>query len=507
MLRTPVLTCLLLAALAWTGSGLQAQEQLNYGHYQYVPYGPSRHTPDWQWFAPMTYTDLDSPRNEGYFGSVEYLRWWMSKPDRTPVGNAVVEPFSAYYNQSVNYAFIGVTGVVGAVGATDSSAHIGITGVGQTLSFIPLSPNDVGHAAVNSIDSAYPQTISGNGNRFEFGYVEDDCGWMVSVMDGVDFSDAQFYGIDDKRREQLGSTQGLPGTDAVWFFAPDLFYNPITGGVDVAAPGQASNPPTVGDQAIFGIDGLLTVHVNFADPQGLLFGFIDGDGDGLADDLDGNLIIDANDRVRLAATFDRVIVHNHSSLSGVELTKIRRKRPTFHGAFLEMFLGVRYIDLDDRFDFFGQGGILTDTTINQRNENRMVGPQVGFRYEKPNGRLTFGLQGRALFAANFVSLRQSGVVADHLTPGVPGLPYALPPTSFARTEYSERFSPVGEFRAEAAMRLTKAITAKAGWNGMIMGNVSRAANSVVYELPAMGMAVNQEEVFIHGLNVGVEVNR
>ena len=156
-------------------------------------------------------------------------------------------------------------------------------------------------------------------------------------------------------------------------------------------------------QALLAIDGLLTVHVIFEDPFNTLLGFVDLDGDGLADDLNGDGIIDDNDQLRFGVTFDDMHVVNSTELSGVELMSIRRKRRTYRGAFVEMYLGVRYLEVDDRFDVVARGGVLADSSWNQRALNRIVGPQFGFRWHKRNGRWDLGIQGRAMMGANFIS--------------------------------------------------------------------------------------------------------
>ena len=49
----------------------------------------------------------------------------------------------------------------------------------------------------------------------------------------------------------------------------------------------------------------------------------------------------------------------------------------------------------------------------------------------------------------------------------------------------------------------------AGWTGMILGNIARPSYMVDYTLPYMGILENnnKQEVFMHGLTLGVQVNR
>ena len=238
-----------------------------------------------------------------------------------------------------------------------------------------------------------------------------------------------------------------------------------------------------------------------------LVGFIDGDSDGLADDINGDLVIDENDMLRLAPTFDDARIRNNAEISGVELMSIRRKKPTYNGLAAEVYLGVRYLELDDTFDFLGRGGILADTTVNTRAINRIVGPQFGFRFTKPNGRWNCSVQGRALFGANFLSIRQNGTIAELLTPGLPGVPFRLAPATYSHYVNDEKFSPVGELRADASIRLFRSVSAKIGWNGIVMGGITRGSSATRWRLPNMGIINSTEEVFVQGVNVGVEVRR
>lgn len=481
-------TVVILAAFTMCAGTLSAQEYVDFGSRQYVPYGPIQNTVDWDWFAPVTDHLMDQAQHQqdGYFFSYERLKWWLSKPDATPIGTAVPQPINAFYSHSVNTTYVDDT----------TSQRILVVAPGGNVDF------------VNSITSANPSTTTGYGNRWEAGYVQNRWGWMVSVIDNVEFHNESWFGVDDKRRNQLAAAQGIRGLDGVLegqntvrfdqpapAVPPPLFVAPVA--------------PVASIQALLAIDGLLTVQVVFEDPFGELFGFVDNDGDGLADDINGDGIIDDNDRVRMGVSYDNLHVVNHTEMSGIELMSIRRKRPTYRGAFVEMFLGVRYLQVDDVFDVVAHGGVLADSAWNQRALNRIVGPQFGFRWHKRNGRWDFGIQGRAMMGANFIRLRQRGVIADHLTStgefqvGAP----AVTPHTFYHDLNDEKFSPVGELRAEASLLLTKAIAVKVGWNGTVIGGLTRASNTIRYRLPDMGIVNHNDEAFAQGVNFGIELNR
>lgn len=482
--------------LLTTGNLLQAQQDyVDFGSQQYVPFGPAG-TPDWQWFAPLSAEQLtEKPyQGDGYFFSYEYLNWWLGKSDRAMIGSNRQQPVNAYYSHAFQSFY-------------DPDTQLAQT---ERADRILVAVPGVDVAMVNSVMVADPWTKEGNGNRFEFGFVEDRWGWMVSVVDGIEFNSSQYYGEDDKRRDQLGAAQGLPGLDA--FFTNQIVLidsQPIAG-----SDGSAPVAPIASIQALLAIDGLLSVHMLFDDPTGSLVGFVDlvtnADGtavpDGIADDLNGNGVVDDGDQVAFGATFDDMLVSHHTDLTSVELTGIRRKRTTYHGAAVDGFLGVRYLEFDDRMNVFARGGILADSEWNSQSLNRMFGPQIGFHYHKRTGRWDFGLQARGMFAANFLSQRLDGKIADHLPAGIIGAPNVAP-THFNQVRHDERFSPVGEFRAEASVLLTSKVAFKVGWNGLIIGGLSRAANSVEYALPKPGILSSTEEAFAQGVNVGFEINR
>ena len=489
MARKLIFSLVALTLLTAENSLHAQQDYVDFGSQQYVPFGPAG-TPDWQWFAPVSAEQLSEKpyQGDGYFFSYDYLNLWLSKSDRAMIGSNSQQPVNAYYS----HAF--------------QSIYLGAEQADRTLVAVP----GTNLSLVNSVTVADPYTKEGNGNRFEFGFVEDRWGWMVSVIDGVEFNSSQYYGEDDKRRDQLGAAQGLPGLDA--FFTNQIVLidsQPIAG-----SDGNMPVAPIASIQALLAIDGLLSVHMLFDDPTGSLTGFIDvtnnADGtagaDGIEDDLNGNGIVDDGDRVAFGASFDDMLVSHSTDLTSVELTGIRRKRTTYHGAAVDGFLGVRYLEFDDRMNVFARGGILADSEWDSQSLNRMIGPQIGFHYHKRTGRWDFGLQARGMFAANFLSQRLNGKIADHLPAGVIGAP-DVAPTHFNLVRHDERFSPVGEFRAEASVLLTSKVAFKVGWNGLIIGGLSRAANSVAYRLPAPGILSSTEEAFAQGVTVGIEINR
>ena len=163
---------------------LSAQEYVDFGSRQYVPFGPIQNSPDWDWFAPVSDDLLNQGphKGDGYFCSYERLKWWLSKPDAAPIGATVAQPVNAFYTSSVYTVF-----------DNDFSNRTLIAAPGGNVEF------------TNSVTSGNPTTSNGWGNRWEVGYVQDRWGWMVSVLDGVKLQNHLSFGLDDQRRNQLAA--------------------------------------------------------------------------------------------------------------------------------------------------------------------------------------------------------------------------------------------------------------------------------------------------------------
>jgi hypothetical protein len=67
------------------------------------------------------------------------------------------------------------------------------------------------------------------------------------------------------------------------------------------------------------------------------------------------------------------------------------------------------------------------------------------------------------------------------------------------------FSPVAELRLQTTYHLFTAFAIKAGYTGMFVGNIRRAAPSVLYSLPDMGyLDAGTQDLLINGFDFGVE---
>ncbi|MEM7315787.1 MAG: BBP7 family outer membrane beta-barrel protein, partial [Planctomycetota bacterium] len=410
-------------------------------------------------------------------------------------GNPINAPTTVFYPNEVEYGLVVVTA------GQNSSTLIETTDGGSLgLQF-------------NSIADATPLTASGWGNRITFGWVQNDrsslahkgggTGWMISIIDGVDMNETHQFGLDDKRLRQLAGADGLDGIDG----DQNLVDN---GGNVIGQTGQPVGPVT----GIIGIpadEGLTTVGVNFGFQLGfenLLSGFIDDNGDGAADDVNNDGVVDDLDRVQIGVSFDQMNTAYRTKMSGVELMAIRRKKALYAGAYAEMYFGARFLELDDRFSIRAVGGVLSDWNLDQNALNRIIGPQFGVRVARRTNRWSSIISGRFMAGANFQSTRQFGVIGDHSSTnsGV-GLPDSFGGADYYNTARKEIFSPVGEFKIESSMNVTRSMTAKVGWTGIVVGGVSRAANTIDYALPTFAILDRDEVVFTHGVTFGVEFNR
>jgi hypothetical protein len=96
-------------------------------------------------------------------------------------------------------------------------------------------------------------------------------------------------------------------------------------------------------------------------------------------------------------------------------------------------------------------------------------------------------------------------MGQELIPGALNRPLFLQPTYSNYSLMKNDFSPLGELRVEASYYLTQNISLKLGYNGMYVGDVRRAANSVRYFLPDMGFQDNgTQNLIVNGASFGVQ---
>jgi len=325
----------------------------------------------------------------------------------------------------------------------------------------------------NSHDTGPFDSAITSGTRIEFGRVCDRNGWMMSI-----------YNLGDQ-------TQRFVASDVHVVFADDDDWG-------VPSGGRLQGP---------------VVQIDPGDPTAT-----------------PPIPATNGPSVDLPVIFDEMTVVNRVEHWNVELMCLHRSRPFHYGGYFEFFAGVRYFEFDEDFGVDARrvdDPTATTTPDNSRvilanslwdtmAENHIIGPQAGVRWFKQSSRWMLSTEARFLAGYNLQNLSQTGILASEINPvpstRVLGEPALMLATPFEHVDHEEEFSPVVELRAELRYQLTRAVSFRAGWTGIWMDGVARASNLVDYSLYEQGVmgilaANNDQDVFIHGLTIGVDVNR
>lgn len=300
----------------------------------------------------------------------------------------------------------------------------------------------------STLDSSQIKDQFSPGNRFEFGRVEDRDGWLVSI-----------YQIRDQEQ------------DATVPSAAVLFTNPTHGGSN--NKGWLDGPVTTG--------GLP------------------------ADD------------VELPVTLYDVEMNHSVDTWGVELMYLHRLRTCHNGGTFELFGGARYLEFNDTFGIRAGSdpgntipSFLSDSSWESVAENHIVGPQVGVRWFKKQGRWTLSTEGRFMAGLNCLNVHQEANIGPNLNPGAGTALYPryLGSTTNTYSDYAREFSPTIELRLEGRYQITRAISFHAGWTGIWMDNIARGSSTIDYTMPSLGVDMSRrEDVLMNGLTLGFDVNR
>ncbi len=216
---------------------------------------------------------------------------------------------------------------------------------------------------------------------------------------------------------------------------------------------------------------------------------------------------------RTPVVFNSIYVQDKSRVGGVEALYIYRVSECPLGGDLEFTAGGRYFELKDQFWVDARGGNLTDSYWNTTSHNEIAGPEIGVRYYQPIGRCGISAESRFTAGVNAQSVLQDGILGSGLTASTNAAPEPLlmNATSFTSSSHWVEFSPIIELRVEAHMQLTNIIAVKAGYTGIFINNVARAADMVNYTVPTMGITRdlqgNLQPVYMQGLNLSIEFNR
>ncbi len=296
---------------------------------------------------------------------------------------------------------------------------------------------------LNSLDTSWYRVEDFDGQDFSLGWVEDNHGWFVRGF------------------EMHGRDQTITGTDTM---------------------------------------------VAFNDPQGLIWYDV------------GGFFFD-----RIGVQFDELRADLDTRFWTVEANYMYRCR-THYGDWLEFFAGPRYLNFSESFDVRGWGGVLDDSWWYTDAHNHIIGPQFGVRWFKRWSSWQISFEGRVMPAINFQDVKQMTHLASRGGAGAPFLAYGLgfppivvPPSALGlpplqsnsnqRTDEAQ-FSAVSELRIQASYIITRKVNLKIGYNFMYVGGLARPTSMVDYTFPQMGIREhdNNQSMFAHGLNFGVEIN-
>lgn len=150
-----------------------------------------------------------------------------------------------------------------------------------------------------------------------------------------------------------------------------------------------------------------------------------------------------------------------ASLSSVELNKAWRWEPTHNFAYIEPFIGIRFVKFTD----FGYPDVGTPI------ENNILAAQLGGRVWKNVGRWKLSTDIRAFNGVNF---------------------------QWYQTEDFDYFVPAGELRAEAQYNLTRDIALRVGYELLYFGQ-GIARNNNLFD--------NSEDLTASALTFGFTINR
>jgi hypothetical protein len=202
-----------------------------------------------------------------------------------------------------------------------------------------------------------------------------------------------------------------------------------------------------------------------------------------------------------AVRYTTLDLYNENTTWNIELNYLYRFLPFHNNGVAELFLGVRYMEFNEMFKISGVGGALDWTFILTDTENHLLAPQIGLRFfKKYASRFMFSAEGRFFEGFNSLNVSQYAVM---------GFNQSAPLGNTATTHvFNGSWYPAVEARFDIRYQLTRAISFRAGWTGMWLDGIARASNVNNYELPNMGINLdNRHGLFINGLTLGIDVNR
>ena len=413
------------------------------------------HIDDLEVWAPADISTYGAgiPPNTGWWISWDYLRWTVSPPTRTTIGNPDVVQ---------NYA-------------TGTQLFFGASPLGN-LTSSGIASGSISGLQLGPMDTGFIGDGPSNGYRWEGGWMDKNHGFLLSAF--------KLYAND---QQAVNQNVGVP------FYAPPqgpFGISFLQGFVD---PNGTGHDADLNGNGIFGRYGANptrgSVPVNAGPP-------------------------DFGDLATLPVNFKLLTVQDHRATWGAEADYVWRLRPGFHPTTWELLGGLRYFRWDESFFVLGQGGVLDYSYWNTRAINNLVGGQIGIRFAHRRNRVSLVGEGRFAAMANIQNDQQQGLIAALNVPGAPstisGNSLNLMPTGWNTAIRKTEFSPLGELRLNLQYQMFSMASLNLGWTGIIVDGIARPSDMISYQLPNMGLLVhgnNRQTVFMQGLTAGIIFNR
>jgi hypothetical protein len=445
---------------------------------------------------------------EGWFGSIDYLNWTQVSPPRSTIGQGGT---ISVFNSGATTADSGnlttatfsdaLIRVITRDGVPDPPtvvrAFFSTYITGGTPSGALVESGTITAGAVDqtsTLDTTFMRSADfTSGGRLEFGRVVDQQGWIVSGFG---------WG---------SSTQSTEATNAA------INFGNAVGFVDVRNANNNTFVPDGYDDDLDG-DGVYGRNGRDRGTQGALNGITIYTGlpDGIPDpEAAGPPVgIDYDDAVPLATRFATVQVQNKTNLYSLEAMKIWQVYFGPRGGVWEAFIGPRALNLQDQFTLFATAvapsatnpnPISVNTYFDTTARNYLFGGQFGGRWSRQTGRWQFGYEARGFLAANYQHVTQQGQLGD-IGAATTNL---QTPIAFAHRANQTEFSPAAEMRLNLKYQVFRSLYVQAGYSALFAQNIARGARMTFYNMPTMGILTHENDstFFVHGLNIGLVVNR
>ena len=377
----------------------------------------------------------------------------------------------------------------------------------------------------NTVSTNHLGVISGMGTRAEVGNHRGPHGWSVggySIMgmsSSMDTPNASMV-IDDQTRLSVFSISG----ENLWY---DYYYDPRTQG------------------------NWRAVEVNSQFPTGWSIPIMPHGPTSLWGWFLNRWDVDIARLAPLPINFENARVTTQIDHWVIDALYTYRCHPTRLGN-LDVFGGVRYMEIDDSLNFLGTGSpwrgvsidpetgeltgevsgvgtVLGDSDWRFKADNHIIAPQIGGRWSRTNNRWTLSAEGRFLAGFNQQNLRSRGSFGSHynnLDASIfdsqtvmdhdvfPWTPISLinGAKSFNHSKTHHAFSPGVEVKINANWQVTNAVGINFGVTGMWVDEIARGHKINDYTIYNNGQffGLNNsgftDSALLYGVNFGVTVN-